>query len=79
LVSVFLAFSSAVFYWIRTGVASVDITPKGPIRLAGYAARTNPSKGTVHSIFAKSIVFEDSAGTRAVLLTADIMGLFRRR
>ncbi len=74
LVFVFLIFPMTAICRIRTGVASVDITPKEPIRLAGYAARIESSRGAIHPIFAKSIAFEDSAGTLAVLLTADIIG-----
>jgi hypothetical protein len=30
---------------LSVGVAKVDITPSGPIRLCGYAARTKESEG----------------------------------
>ncbi len=62
---------------LKVGVATVDITPKNPIRLAGYAARTEPSAGVVLPIHAKALAFEDTMGTKAVLLTADVIGFPR--
>ena len=61
----------------KAGVATVDITPKLPIRLAGYAARTEPSTGVSLPIHVKALAFEDSTGTKAVLVTADVIGFPR--
>jgi hypothetical protein len=60
---------------VKVGMASIDITPTESIMLVGYAARTEPSKGIVHPIYARALAFEDSAGKRAVLLTADLIGI----
>lgn len=42
--------------------------------LAGYASRDRPSDGTLHDLWAKVLVLEDSLGTQSVLVTADIIG-----
>jgi len=42
------------FPW-RCGAASVDITPRSPIWLAGYAARRHPSEGVLLPIHAKAL------------------------
>ncbi len=65
------------FCQIKVGVASVDITPKESIMLNGYAARTEPSKGVVHPIYARAMAFEDNTGKRAVLVATDLIGFFR--
>ena len=42
--------------------------------MAGYSNRTEPSQGTIHDLFVKSLAIEDSLGGRAVIVTADIIG-----
>src|SRR5262245_8870098 len=61
----------------KAGVARVDTTPTQPVRMAGYASRTSPSQGVAHPLAAKALAMADAAGTRAVLVTCDIIG-FRR-
>lgn len=61
----------------RVGVARVDITPAKSMWLAGYAGRKEPAKGTVHSLWAKALVFEDKSGNRAAIVTTDLIGLTR--
>ena len=61
----------------RVGVARVDITPSGPIWLGGYASRNHPSEGVLQSLGAKALVFEDQAGTRAAIVTFDLIGIDR--
>jgi hypothetical protein len=61
----------------RVGLAQARITPKGPIRMAGYASRNKPSEGVLADLYAKAMAIEDAQGNRAVLLTADLIG-FRR-
>ncbi|GAA4394541.1 hypothetical protein GCM10023187_00490 [Nibrella viscosa] len=43
--------------------------------LAGYAARTHPSEGKLHDLWAKALVLEDADGKRAVLVTTDLVGI----
>jgi len=58
----------------RVGLASVCVTPEGPIRMAGYASRTQPSESVLAELYAKAMAFEDAEGQRAVLITADLIG-----
>ena len=58
----------------RIGLASVKVTPQEPVRMSGYAGRTQPSQGVVSDLFAKSLAFEDKHGNQAVLVTSDVIG-----
>ena len=49
----------------KAGTGRVAITPKEPMWMAGYAARTKPSEGAVHDLWAKALALEDPAGQRA--------------
>lgn len=59
----------------KAGAARVDITPTGPIYLSGYANRTHPSEGVLAPLYAKALALEDPKGTRAVIVTTDLIGL----
>ena len=59
----------------RAGVAAVDITPEVGIWMAGFAARTCPSEGVGLPLRAKALALEDEGGRRAVLVTADLLGV----
>ncbi len=62
----------------KAGAAAVDITPDGPVWLAGYGARTRPSEGVAQRIFAKALAVEDVAGSHVVVLvTMDLIGVPR--
>src|SRR5258707_14389056 len=61
----------------RAGVARVDITPAGPIRLSGYSSRTHPSDGVIAPLYAKALAIEDSKKHRIVIVTTDLVGLPR--
>lgn len=56
---------------LRVGLATVDITPDGPVYMAGYGARTEPSKGTCAPIFASCVVFDNSV-TRVAIMALDV-------
>ncbi len=43
--------------------------------MGGYAARTKPSEGKVHDLFAKAMVIEDAGGNRLVIVTTDLLGI----
>ncbi|MBL8179011.1 MAG: neutral/alkaline non-lysosomal ceramidase N-terminal domain-containing protein [Bryobacterales bacterium] len=62
---------------VRVGVAKVEITPPGPIWLSGYAARTKPSEGVAHKLFAKALAIEDGGRGRLIVVTTDLIGLPR--
>lgn len=59
----------------KAGSAKVNITPHGSLWMAGYAARTHPSEGTLLELHAKALALEDETGRRAVLVTTDLLGL----
>jgi neutral ceramidase len=59
----------------RAGVATVDITPAPGLWMAGFAARTEPARGTAMSLYAKALALEDGRGRRAVLVTLDLLGV----
>jgi Neutral/alkaline non-lysosomal ceramidase, N-terminal len=59
----------------KAGFAKINITPHHSLWMAGYAARTHASKGTLLELHAKALALEDEAGHRAVLLTTDLLGL----
>jgi len=58
----------------KVGLARVKVTPEQPVFMSGYASRNKPFEGVHDDLFAKAIVLEDSAGTRAVLVTSDLIG-----
>ncbi|WP_236973638.1 neutral/alkaline non-lysosomal ceramidase N-terminal domain-containing protein [Membranihabitans maritimus] len=59
----------------KAGIAKIDITPQTSMWMAGYAARTGPSEGTLHSIWAKALVLEDENGNKGVLITTDLASI----
>lgn len=61
----------------KVGVAAVAITPNQSMWMAGYAGRTKPSEGTLSELHAKALAIEDSAGTRAVIVTTDLISIPR--
>lgn len=62
----------------RAGVGAADITPAGPVWMAGYASPIHAAEGTLHRLFVKALALEDGVGTRGVLLTSDLLGFPRR-
>jgi neutral ceramidase len=61
----------------RAGIGREKITPREPIWMTGYAARTHPAEGTAQDLWVKALAFEDSTGTRGILLTLDLCGITR--
>ena len=45
--------------------------------LAGWAVRTEPSRGTLTELYAKALTLEDRQGSRLVLLTVDLIAVSR--
>jgi neutral ceramidase len=58
----------------KAGFAAVKITPAQPLMLAGYASRTVPARDVVDDLYLKVLVLEDAAGSRSLLITADLIG-----
>ena len=67
-------FSGSAGAAMQAGVATLDITPKEPVWLAGFAARTKPSQGVRQKIWAKALALRDEKGVTAVLITTDLLG-----
>jgi neutral ceramidase len=61
---------------MEIGVARVDITPEGPIRLAGYAIRKKTeSEGVMHRLSAKALAFGSDEQAPSVFITVDLVGI----
>jgi neutral ceramidase len=60
---------------LRAGVARVDITPKAPVALAGYASRKELSRGVHDPLFARVVAFEQG-GRRLVVVSTDLIGFY---
>lgn len=59
----------------KAGVSTVAVTPSGPMWMAGYSSRTKPSDGVISELHAKALAIEDSTGTRAVIVTSDLISI----
>lgn len=65
--------NSASFDW-KAGISKADITPKMAMPMAGFASRTHSSEGTLHPIWAKALVLQDSKGNKAAMISSDLLG-----
>jgi len=59
----------------RARVATIDITPRRSLWMAGFAARTSPAQGVALPLHAKALCLDDGAAHRVVLVTLDLLGL----
>ena len=61
----------------HVGLARVKITPESPIPLNGYGPNVSSrvSDGVLDELYAKAMAVESPGGSRAVLLTADVIAL----
>ena len=50
----------------KAGTARLDITPAGPIRMAGYAAREKPSESVAMRLHAKALAIHTAAAERTI-------------
>ena len=57
------------------GVASIDITPKGPILLAGYGERKSESEGVLQPLYAKALAFGNGKQNTSIIVTVDLIGI----
>ena len=53
---------------VSVGVAKVDVTPKGPVLLAGYGGRTTEHQGVDTSLWARALVIGDEKRVAVVAL-----------
>lgn len=75
-ITAFLTGAAQAVEW-KAGVAKVDITPRQPMWMSGYASRDKPAEGTLHPLWAKVLALQDGTGRRAVLVTMDLCGIDR--
>ena len=60
---------------LRVGIATVDITPEGPVWMGGFAARKRPSEGVWKNIEAACVVFDNGA-TRIAFVAVDLCKIY---
>lgn len=62
--------------YMDVGVARIDITPQGPIRLAGYASRDkSETEKAIHKLEAKALAFGSDEQEPSILITLDLVGI----
>lgn len=72
-----LGAAPALAEW-KAGAAKVLITPEQPLWMAGYGGRDHAAEGKLTDLWAKALVLEDGRGSRAALITLDLVGLDRK-
>ena len=60
---------------LQAGTAKIDITPKKPVKMAGYSSRTGLSTGVHDPLSARVVVFGNN-GKRLVLVSTDLIGFY---
>lgn len=60
---------------LRAGIARIEITPKEPVMLAGYASRKELSQGIHDALFARAVAFGQDR-QRFVLVVIDNCGFY---
>jgi hypothetical protein len=61
----------------QVGVGRANITPEGPIWLAGYGSRNKLSEGVEQPLFVKALAVQHGQDPPLLLITADIIGFPR--
>lgn len=61
----------------RAGSAREKITPPAGLWMTGYASRDRPAEGAAQDLWVKALAIADPAGSRGVVLTADLCGITR--
>ena len=61
----------------KAGTAREVITPRGPVWMAGYAARDRHAEGKQHELWVKGLAIESPQGKRVLLVTLDLCGVGR--
>lgn len=62
---------------LAAGIGKTKITPPMPFQLSGYASRTNLATEVRTDLWAKAIALRGDDGSRAVIVTTDLIGLPR--
>ena len=58
----------------KAGVGRIRITAEKSLWMGGFGARTKPSEGILHELYAKALALDDGSRQPAVLVTTDIVG-----
>ena len=61
----------------KAGVSRKIITPKQPMWMSGYASRSKPAEGTLHDLWAKTLVVSDADDQKHVFVSLDLVGIGR--
>ena len=56
----------------KAGAAKAAITPREPIRMAGFGFRNQPSEGVRQDIFVRALALRDESANTFVLATLDL-------
>lgn len=56
---------------VPIGLAKIDVTPDGPIRMMGYGSRKTESEGVAQKLWAKALAIGSDQQGPAVLITVD--------
>jgi hypothetical protein len=59
---------------MQVGIAKINITPKFPAFMTGYANRDKPSEGVLHDLWAKALVLSNK-NEKMIIVTTDLLGL----
>ena len=62
----------------QAGTATLDITPKPGLWMAGFARRTQPAQGTALPLKAKALALQAPGSSPVVLVTMDLLGVTAR-
>jgi hypothetical protein len=60
---------------MRVGAAKIDITPEEPVRLCGYAGRTELNEGVEQPIVAGALAFQPTDQPPALLLSVEVTAI----
>ena len=74
--SILLAFLACSYQPVwNVGASRVEITPKEPVWMAGYASRAKPASGKSSELYARGLALKDGAGNSGVIITLDLVGI----
>ena len=59
---------------MQVGIAKINITPKSPAFMTGYANRDKPSEGVLHDLWAKALVLSNKQ-EKMIIVSTDLLGL----
>ncbi|HIQ19765.1 MAG TPA: hypothetical protein EYH34_00810 [Planctomycetes bacterium] len=59
----------------KAGMVRINITPREPLWMAGFAARHRPAEGKLHDLWIKILMLEAADGHRGLIVTSDLCGI----